>query len=108
VGSRRFSARLGVRSGSRVLVYGASGAFSSAGGLLNFAMVPLTARSRGRRVLFAAPAFSQPNVVFLAELMESGAYRPLIDRVYRLDQVVDANRYVETERKTGNVALTVA
>jgi NADPH:quinone reductase-like Zn-dependent oxidoreductase len=83
------------------------GAFSSAGGLLNFAMVPLTARSSSRRVIFAVPAFSQPNVVLLAELMESGAFRPVIDRVYPLDQVVEANRYVETERKTGNVVLRV-
>jgi NADPH:quinone reductase-like Zn-dependent oxidoreductase len=84
------------------------GAFGSAGGLLNFAMVPLTARSRGRRVLFGVPAFSQPNVIFVAELMESGAFRPVIDRTYPLDQVVDANRYVETERKTGNVILAIA
>jgi NADPH:quinone reductase-like Zn-dependent oxidoreductase len=84
------------------------GAFGSSGGMLNFAMVPLTARSRGRRVVFAVPAFSQPNVRFLAELMASGAFRTVIDRVYPLDEVVDANRYVETERKTGNVVLAIA
>ena len=84
------------------------GSFGSSGGLLNFAMVPLTARSSGRRSIFSVPAFSQPNVEFLAELMESGAYKPVIDRVYPLDQVVEANRYVETERKTGNVVLTIA
>ena len=84
------------------------GSFGSSGGLLNFAMVPLTARSSGRRSIFAVPAFSQPNVEFLAGLMESGAFRPVIDRVYPLDQVVEANRYVETERKTGNVVLTIA
>ena len=83
------------------------GAFGSSGGLLNFAMIPLTARSRGRRVVFAAPAFSQPNVVFLAELMESEAFKPVIDRVYPLDEVVEANRYVESERKVGNVVLAV-
>lgn len=84
------------------------GRFGSSGGLLNFAMVPLTARSRGRRVVFAVPAFSQPNVELLAELMQSGAFRPVIDRVYPLDEVVEANRYVETERKIGNVVLKVA
>lgn len=84
------------------------GAFGSSGGLLNFAMVPLTARSRGRRVVFAVPAFSQPNVRFLADLMASGAFRTVIDRVYPLEEVVDANRYVETERKTGNVVLAIA
>ncbi|HSI98870.1 MAG TPA: NAD(P)-dependent alcohol dehydrogenase [Patescibacteria group bacterium] len=83
------------------------GVFASTGGLLNFVMVPLTARSRGRRVIFAAPAFSRPNVEFLADLMASGAYRPVIDRTYPLDQVVEANRYVESERKTGNVVLDI-
>ena len=71
-------------------------------------MIPLTARSSGRRVVFAVPAFSQLNVVFLAELMESGAFKPLVDRVYPLDEIVEANRYVETERKIGNVALAIA
>ena len=84
------------------------GSFGSSGGLLNFAMIPLTARSSGRRVVFAVPAFSQLNVVFLAELMESGAFKPLVDRVYPLDEIVEANRYVETERKIGNVALAIA
>ena len=83
------------------------GTFASTGGLLNFVMVPLTARSRGRRVLFAPPAFSRPNVEFLADLMASGAYRPVIDRIHPLDEVVEANRYVESERKTGNVVLSV-
>jgi NADPH:quinone reductase-like Zn-dependent oxidoreductase len=81
------------------------GVFASAGGLLNFLMVPLTARSRGRRVIFAAPAFSRSNVELLADLMTSGAYRPVIDRVFPLDEIVEANRYVESERKTGNVVV---
>jgi NADPH:quinone reductase-like Zn-dependent oxidoreductase len=83
------------------------GAFGSSGGLLNFAMVPLTARTSGRRSIFSVPAFSQPNVVYLAELMDADIYRPVIDRVYPLDQVVDASHYVETEHKTGNVVLTI-
>lgn len=36
-----------------------------------------------------------------------GAYRPVIDRVYPLDEVVEANRFVESERKTGNVVLSM-
>jgi NADPH:quinone reductase-like Zn-dependent oxidoreductase len=39
--------------------------------------------------------------------MESGAFRPVIDRVVPFDQIVDAARHVETERKTGNVVLTL-
>jgi len=32
----------------------------------------------------------------------------VIDRTYRLEDVVEASRYVETGQKTGNVVLTVA
>jgi len=39
--------------------------------------------------------------------MTSGSYRPVIDRVYPLDEIVEANRYVASERKTGNVVLSI-
>jgi hypothetical protein len=39
--------------------------------------------------------------------MTSGAYLPVIDRIYPLDEIVEANRYVESERKTGNVVLSI-
>ena len=39
--------------------------------------------------------------------MESGAFRPLIDRRYPLDEIVEVYRYVETGRKIGNVAISV-
>jgi len=34
-------------------------------------------------------------------------HRPVSDRRYRLEEVVAATRYVETEQKTGNVVITV-
>ena len=32
----------------------------------------------------------------------------MIDRVYPIQDVVEAHRYVETHQKTGNVVLTVS
>jgi NADPH:quinone reductase-like Zn-dependent oxidoreductase len=41
------------------------------------------------------------------ELVESGQIRPVNDRVYPFDQMVEAHRYVELGHKRGNVAVTV-
>ena len=54
------------------------------------------------------PHYRQQDIVFLAELIEAGKYRAVIDRCYPMEQVIEATRYVETERKTGNVVLMVS
>jgi NADPH:quinone reductase-like Zn-dependent oxidoreductase len=41
------------------------------------------------------------------ELAEAGAFRAVVDRTYRLEQIVEAAKYVETGQKTGNVVLRV-
>jgi len=46
-------------------------------------------------------------VRYFKGLLESGAFRPVIDRRYRLDEIVEAYRYVETGRKIGNVVIVV-
>ena len=69
------------------------------------AMRPLP-RDR-KRVLF--PLNVRPDdVSFLKGLVEGGEFRPIVDRTYPFDRVVEAARYVDTEQKVGNVILEVA
>jgi NADPH:quinone reductase-like Zn-dependent oxidoreductase len=66
----------------------------------------LTTPFRGKKkVLFPIPTISKEDVIFLKELVEKGRYKPVIDRQYTLDRIVEAYRYVETGQKTGNVVL---
>jgi NADPH:quinone reductase-like Zn-dependent oxidoreductase len=60
-----------------------------------------------RRVRFPIPREDPDMVRYLKGLIESGAFKPLIDRRYRLEEIVEAYRYVETGQKVGNVVISV-
>jgi NADPH:quinone reductase-like Zn-dependent oxidoreductase len=60
-----------------------------------------------KRVTLPIPKYTKQDVLFVKELIEAEKYRPVIDRTYALEDVVEATRYVETGQKTGNVVLTV-
>ena len=45
---------------------------------------------------------------FLRQLFENKNYNAIIDKVYPMEQVVEAHKYVDTGRKKGNVVLKIS
>jgi NADPH:quinone reductase-like Zn-dependent oxidoreductase len=77
-------------------------------GFENLVLALWTPRFGDKKVVFQIPPRqTKQDVLFLKQLVEAGKFRPVIDRTYALEDVVEATRYVETEQKTGNVVLTV-
>lgn len=81
---------------------------SVAGGLREFGQMARTALFGNRKVLAGVSSESQADLQFIAQLIEDGHLKPVVDRCYPLDAIVEAHRYVDTGRKRGNVVITVA
>jgi NADPH:quinone reductase-like Zn-dependent oxidoreductase len=86
-------------------IYTTAGSQGSLGRVLALSLV--TKITGTRRVRLGLARYRREDLLFLKGLVEAGAYRPVIDRSYALEDVVEAHRYVDGQQKIGNVVLTV-
>lgn len=61
-----------------------------------------------KKVLFPLPKMDKEVIQFLGDLVEKGSFLPVIDSVYRMEQIVEAYTYVDSRQKVGNVVLQIA
>lgn len=58
-----------------------------------------------KKVLFPIPTINKQDVLFIKELAETGKFKPIIDKYYQLDDIIDAYKYAESGQKTGNLVV---
>lgn len=68
---------------------------------------PFAALRRRLRVVTGDLPVEAADLTHLLDLAASGELRPVIDRTYPLEEVVEAHRYVDTGRKRGTVVLRI-
>jgi NADPH:quinone reductase-like Zn-dependent oxidoreductase len=66
------------------------------------------ARGTAKRVAIAGAGMTTDDLVHLRTLVEAGRLRPVIDRQFALEEMVEAHRYAESGQKQGNVVVVVA
>ena len=95
------------QSGRRYdVIFDAVGKRKSAKAMLN-AGAALASGGVSMSVDDAFPRTKKSDLLVLKELAESGAFQPVIDRQYTLDEIVEAHRYVDLGHKKGNVIVTI-
>jgi len=67
----------------------------------------LAANGRYLSVDDGTPKSPTEDLILLKELIEVGKIKPVIDKIYPLEQLAEVHKYVEQGHKKGNVVITV-
>ena len=77
-------------------------------GLPDMLPMPWVALTSSHRIIAGPVAGRAEDLRALAALAQAGAFRPVIDRRYPLEQIAEARRYVDSGRTKGNVVIKLA
>lgn len=65
-------------------------------------------KASGKEMITGYVPARPEDLRYIAKLASSGELKPVVDRIYRLEDAAEAHAYVDTGRKRGSVVLTVS
>ncbi len=78
-----------------------------AGSLSDMLRASFVSKKHGEKLVSGVSMGNRDKLVALMKIVEAGAFMPVIDRVYPLQDIVDAHAYVDSGRKCGNVVISM-
>jgi NADPH:quinone reductase-like Zn-dependent oxidoreductase len=99
-----FALRRVLEPHGRLVVVGAHG---SRGQLRHIAAIRLASLRGKQKAKFFVASFNKPDLQVLADMLESGALKPAIDRTYELGEAQDALRTFGEGHVRGKLVLTI-
>jgi NADPH:quinone reductase-like Zn-dependent oxidoreductase len=96
-----------VRPGGMIIVYGALHPEPTILPILPLAMKGITVRPYVLFQFTTDPKALEAGKEFVYKGLESGKLKPVIDRVFTLDQIVDAHRHMESNTQLGKIVVKV-
>ncbi|WP_420716900.1 MULTISPECIES: zinc-dependent alcohol dehydrogenase family protein [unclassified Streptomyces] len=97
-----------VAAGGMLLVYGALSGLPTPYPGLDLGMPALNMRTYTMLETTARPERLRRAQAFVASGLRSGAFRPVVDRTFELDEIVEAHRYLESNAQIGKIVVTVS
>jgi NADPH:quinone reductase-like Zn-dependent oxidoreductase len=77
------------------------------GSLPEMLRAPWVSLTTTKKIIGGVASWGVEDLRLLADLAARGQYRPVIDRCYRFEEMIEAHRHVDTGHKRGNVVVTV-
>ena len=77
------------------------------GSLCDMVQAPFVSSKGGKTVITGTAVGSAENAQLLALLAAQGKFKPVIDRSYTFEQIVEAHAYVDTGHKRGSVVISM-
>jgi NADPH:quinone reductase-like Zn-dependent oxidoreductase len=93
--------------GGTIFEYGALAPEPTPFPLFNALLKGLTVRGYTLREVFADPKLKAKAENYVFDHVEAGDFKPRIDRVFPLAQIVEAHRYMESNEQIGKIVVTV-
>lgn len=75
--------------------------------LKNYLLTAFTTVFRSKKFIFDMSVNKTDALIFINKLLLEDKIKPVIDKVYPFDQLIEAHRYVDLKHKKGNVVVTL-